>query len=191
MMEGRHALAGGRRLERRPRVEGGIAERDDCFDFSRCERRLQPLVAIRLNLRVVQMWQRHVLVEDAVYKRVDHQVALRETQLLDEALHAATGLTRQNSARDRLGLSGVLADDEQACGSVRPSAVEDGPPQRTETVGAAVHRVIGILLTQRPERARWPAIKGITDHGGPPLKSRILGSTDCAAAGGMHARRFA
>ena len=33
-------------------------------------------------------------------------------------LHAAACLPRQNTARDRLGLGGVLADDEQACGPV-------------------------------------------------------------------------
>src|SRR5215217_632435 len=174
MVEGRHALPGRRRLERRPRVESGGAERDDCFDFARCERRLQPLVAILLNVWVVQVWQRHALVEDAVYKRVDHQVALRETQLLDEALHAAAGLARQNSARDGLGLGGILADHEQACGSVRTSAIEDGPPERTKAVGARVYGVIGIVLAQRPERARWSGIEGISDHRGPQLQSRIL-----------------
>jgi hypothetical protein len=38
-----------------------------------------------LNVRIVQMWQRHGLIVDAIDERVDHQVALREAQLLDEA----------------------------------------------------------------------------------------------------------
>jgi len=39
-----------------------------------------------------------------------------------------------------------------------------GPPERTEAVGAVIYGVIGILLAQRPERARWSGIEGISDH---------------------------
>jgi hypothetical protein len=58
MNGGVHGGSGRRRRERRPRVESGSAEGDDGFDLARCERRFEPLVATRLVVGVVQVWQR-------------------------------------------------------------------------------------------------------------------------------------
>jgi hypothetical protein len=99
-----HCLAGWRRRERRPGVEGGAAEGDDGLDLARRERRLQPLVPVGLDVRGVQVRQGHGRVVDAVQERVDHRVPGLVPQLLDEALHATPRLARQDPPRDRLGL---------------------------------------------------------------------------------------
>src|SRR5262249_22456488 len=88
---------------------------------------------------------------DAVQKRIDEDVAVRDAELGKETLHTTTGFADEDAAHDGLVLRRILADHEHACRAVEPAAVEDRPPLDPKLV-RRVDVSLGILGAQSQKR---------------------------------------
>ena len=119
------------------------------------------VLSVRLVSEVAHLGMRNVLRAVAalyrVQKRVDEGVALRDTELPEEPLHAAAGRPDQDPAEDIFVLPGVLPDRQDAGTPIQATTMKDWPPFGPE-VG------LGVLVRGIARVTRREGIEGFGDR---------------------------
>jgi len=90
------------------------SERDNSIDLIVRQNRLDPLISIGGDRRIVLVFASAPLSIDAVQERIDHGVAAINSELEQESLKSMTGDADQNPPDYGFGLGGVLSDHQHS-----------------------------------------------------------------------------
>src|ERR1700761_8113402 len=158
------------------------AKRDDDFDLTGSEERIEPAISVLLDRWLFDVRctfaRRH-----AVEQCVDQDVTVDNAELREKALHASACLAGQDAAQHVLVLAWILADHQHAGAAIQTPTVKDRAPLHAKIL-EGISGVIGVSLDYLTKRSRDVSWTKRSHAPGCSLRRRPLGpSSTCYEPG--------